>query len=63
MIVAIVDNIMVALNYCPHASIVAENSNFVKETYAVRHTPLQPKTRNATHIPPALEGAGFYAAG
>jgi hypothetical protein len=59
MIVAIVHNRMAALNYCPHASIVAENSNFVKESYAVRHTLLQPQHKERRSSPQPCKGRGF----
>jgi hypothetical protein len=59
VIVAIVHNILITLNYYLHASMIAGNSNSVKENYASQYTPA-PKQGTAL-ISPALEGAGFYA--
>jgi hypothetical protein len=59
VIVAIVDNIMIALNYCLHASIVAENSNFVKKNYARRYTPLQPQNKERRLYPQPWKEPGF----
>jgi len=50
MVMAIIDNISIALNYCLHAQIVAENSRYVNSTYWSGSPTPRPK-RNSPHIP------------
>jgi hypothetical protein len=50
VVMAIVNNIPVAFNYCLHAQIVAESSSYVNSTYWSGLPTPRPK-RNGPHIP------------
>jgi hypothetical protein len=63
MVVAIVDDVIVTVNYCLHTQIIAENSSFVKRKLLNGDgTPVpKPQERNGTLIP-VSEGQGFSRA-